>query len=137
MEQYSIFYFSACTSSFLSASLVNSHLQCSLFSSLSQRALSKLSSEIIKEAAHRSGSLHIILVPFAFHSLCFCFLRSIIGNFPHLSCQFLAPCAPCMLFLSLLRQIEHCLQCTRIFGLVLYLNRVSALFYLFSPFAID
>ncbi len=136
MEQYSRCYFSACTSSFLSASLVQSHLQCSLFSSLSRRALSKLSSEIIKEAAHRSGSSHIILVPFAFHSL-FLFPQIHNWKFPLLSCQFLAPCAPCMLFLSLLRQMEHCLQCTRRFGLVLYLNCVSALYYLFLPFAID
>lgn len=41
-----------------------------------------------------------------------------------------------MLFLSLLRQMEHCLQCMRRFGLVPYLNWISALFYFF-PHAID
>ncbi len=91
---------------------------------------------------HKGSSTQVWLLT---HNSCtFCFSFSVFlfpqihnWKFPLLSCQFLAPCAPCMLFLSLLRQMEHCLQCTRRFGLVLYLNWVSALYYLFLPFAID
>lgn len=73
---------------------------------------------------------------FCFSFSVFLFLQIHNWKFPLLSCQFLALCASCTLFLSLLRQMEHCLQCMRRFGLVPYLNWISALFYFF-PRAID
>lgn len=85
---------------------------------------------------HKGSSTQVWLLSqnsctFCFSFSVFLFLQIHNWKFPLLSCQFLAPCAPCMLFLSLLRQVEHCLQCTRRFGLVLYLNWISALFYFF------
>ncbi len=85
---------------------------------------------------HKGSSTQVWLLSqnlctFCFSFSVFMFLQIHNWKFPLLSCQFLAPCAPCMLFLSLLRQMEHCLQCTRRFGLVLYLNWISALFYFF------
>lgn len=85
---------------------------------------------------HKRSSTQVWLLTqnsctFCFSFSVFLFLQIHNWKFPLLSCQFLAPCAPCMLFLSPLRQMELCLQCTRRFGLVLYLNWISALFYFF------
>lgn len=117
IERYSRCYISACPSFFVFLTV-------------------SVSSVHIFKWKHKGSCTQVWLLTetsctFCFSFSVFLFLQIHNWKFSLLSCQFLALCASCMLFLSLLRQMEHCLQCMRRFALVLYLNWISALFYFF------